>query len=108
MIRVEKQSSDCCPPEHPVCPPYIPGSFPPLTKSNPAGKKTLYSKVTLFASVKSTTIRSSQYEIDDDEEGDILGVMYMPVPPTGAFLLAGLIEPFGNKTCITVLFVRSN
>lgn len=26
------------PPEHPLCPPYIPGSFPPLTKSKSEGK----------------------------------------------------------------------
>lgn len=33
--------------------------------------------------------------------------MYSPTPPVGAFLFAGLIEPFGKRTCIAGPFERS-
>ena len=97
MSRVEKQSSDCCPPEQPVWPPYNPGILPPLTKSNPVGKKMLYSSVTFLAVERSTESPrgvSFQFELSK-REGDARGVRYMPVPPTGATLLAGLIDPSG-------------
>lgn len=66
MSLVEKQSSDCWPPEQPLCPPYIPGSFPPLTKSKSAGKNTEYSRETLVALLRSTVGIQSVSVLDKD------------------------------------------
>lgn len=54
IVRVEKQSSLSAPPEHPGCPPYNPGSFPPFTKSKSTGKKTEKVNVTFIAADRLT------------------------------------------------------